>query len=290
MIKIIESPREAMQGIVPFIPTDIKAEYVDALLKVGFDSVEIGSFVSPKAVPQMSDSAELFQRVEKVVTASSRMLLVVNRKGAEMASQMAKVDVISYPFSISPKFSELNLNSTPERQLETVKEIYGMCQRTGKKLVVYISMAFGNPYGDEWNLGILSSWIGKLNEIGIAIIPLSNVTIEIDETLIGSVFSTLIPQYPSVELGLHLHTANLNWKGKVEAAYDNGCRRFDSVMQGMGGCPMTGKEMLGNLATENLVQYLREKNELPSGFDLDALERARRISRKFTTAKPPIFN
>jgi hydroxymethylglutaryl-CoA lyase len=195
------------------------------------------------------------------------MMLVVSKKGAEMASQIDSIDTISYPFSISPRFSELNLNSTPEKQLETVREIAFLCGQTGKSMVVYISMAFGNPYEDEWNLDLLSYWIEELHNIGINIIPLSNVTIEIDQALIADVFSSLIPQFPGIEFGLHLHTSNINWFEKIDAAYNHGCRRFDSVMQGMGGCPMTGKEMLGNLATENLIQFLKGKNEIPAGFD-----------------------
>jgi len=277
-MKIIESPREAMQGIEPFIPTESKVRYINSLLKAGFDTVEVGSFVSPKAIPQMSDTTEVLKQVERTGTRSKRMLLTVNKKGAELAADIESIDTISFPFSISPRFTQLNFNSTTERLLETVDFINNLCIHSNKSFVVYISMAFGNPYEDEWSLEILSKWLGILKTIGIRTIPLSNVTIEIDKKLISDVFSTVIPRFPEIEFGLHLHTSNENWYEKVEAAYDNGCRRFDSVMHGMGGCPMTGKEMLGNLATENLIQFLKTKNEIPEGFDHMAFIEASKLA------------
>jgi hydroxymethylglutaryl-CoA lyase len=277
-MKIIESPREAMQGIEPFIPTTSKVQYINSLLKAGFDTVEVGSFVSPKAIPQMSDTTEVLKQIERTETRSKRMLLTVNKKGAELAADIDCIDTISFPFSISPRFTELNFNSTTDRLLETVGFINNLCIRSNKSFVVYISMAFGNPYGDEWTLEIVSNWVGILKTIGIRTIPLSNVTIEIDKKLISDVFSTLVPQFPEIEFGLHLHTSNENWLEKVKAAYDHGCRRFDAVMQGMGGCPMTGKELLGNLATENLVRFLESKNEIPEGFDHMAFNEASRVA------------
>ena len=276
MIKIIESPREAMQGIVPFIETTTKVEYINALLKAGFDSVEVGSLVSARAVPQMSDTLQVLDGIRFTGTSSKKMLLVVNTKGASTASEISFVDTISYPFSISQRFSQLNMNSTSERQLETVSEISEICTRSGKSFVVYISMAFGNPYEDEWNLEILVKWVEKLKNRGIQTIPLSNVAIRIDKTLISEVFTTLIPLFPEIEFGLHLHTSEDDWYEKVEAAYTCGCRRFDSVMLGMGGCPMTGKELLGNLATENLVRFLKNKNEIPESFNESAMIEASR--------------
>jgi len=278
MMKIIESPREAMQGLNNFIPTDVKIRYINSLLKVGFDTVEVGSFVSPKAIPQMSDSVEVLKQIEKTETRAKRMILVVNLKGAEQASQIDSVDSISFPFSISPKFTELNLKSNTDKLLGTLDDIVNICDRSNKSLVVYISMAFGNPYNDEWNLEILSDWVNLLNDMGVTTIPLSNVTIEIDSGLIEDVFSLLIPQFPSIEFGLHLHTTNDHWYEKVEAAYKHGCRRFDGVMSGMGGCPMTGKEMLGNLATENLVRFLENKNENPKDLDRKAFNDASKLA------------
>jgi hydroxymethylglutaryl-CoA lyase len=277
-MKIIESPREAMQGIEPFIPTESKVRYINSLLKAGFDTVEVGSFVSPKAIPQMSDTMEVLKQIERTETRSKRMLLTVNKKGAELAAGLDCIDTISFPFSISPRFTELNFNSNTDRLLETVGFINNLSIRSNKSFVVYISMAFGNPYGDEWNLEILSKWVEILHGIGIRTIPLSNVTIEIDKKLISDVFSTLITRYPEIEFGLHLHTSNENWREKVDAAYDNGCRRFDGVMQGLGGCPMTGKELLGNLATGNLIRFLESKKEIPEGFDHMAFIEASRVA------------
>jgi hydroxymethylglutaryl-CoA lyase len=277
-MKIIESPREAMQGLNNFIPTDVKVRYINSLLKVGFDTVEVGSFVSQKAIPQMSDSAEVLQQVENTATRSKRMMLVVNKKGAEHASLIDSVDTISFPFSISPRFTELNLNSNTDKLLGTLDDILNICDKSKKSLVVYISMAFGNPYGDEWSLEILSDWVDLLNDMGVTTIPLSNVTIDIGSKLIEDVFSLLIPQFPGIGFGLHLHTTNDHWYEKVEAAYKHGCRRFDGVMKGMGGCPMTGKEMLGNLATENLVGFLENKNDNPGDIDREAFNDSSKLA------------
>jgi len=264
--------------LTTIIPTDVKVRYINSLLKVGYDTLEVGSFVSPKAIPQMSDSLEVLKKIEKTETKSKRMMLVVNQKGAEQASRIDSIDTISFPFSISPRFTELNLNSNTEKLLGTLDDILNICDKTRKSLVVYISMAFGNPYGEEWSLEILSDWVNLLNDMGVTTIPLSNVTIEIESKLIGDVFSLLIPQFPDIEFGLHLHTTNDRWYEKIEAAYQHGCRRFDGVMSGMGGCPMTGKELLGNLAAENLVKFLENKNEIPVDFDLTAFNNASKLA------------
>ncbi|MEI6899741.1 MAG: hydroxymethylglutaryl-CoA lyase [Bacteroidota bacterium] len=286
MIKIIESPREAMQGMVQFIPTDLKVRYIDALLKVGFDTVEVGSFVSPKAIPQMSDSEEVIKRIQPTATKSDKMVLVVNIRGAQNAAGLGSIQTISYPFSLSPTFSDLNLNSTPEKQFETVCEIDSICKNAGKSFVLYISMAFGNPYGDEWNLELLTSWVARFQVLGITRIALSNVSIEIGKKLIEEVYFSLIPAFPGMEIGLHLHTSNEGWYEKVEAAYNAGCRRFDAVMNGFGGCPMTGKELLGNLSTENLVQFLEKNHALPVEFDHEAFTFASGLAREILGASP----
>jgi hydroxymethylglutaryl-CoA lyase len=186
------------------------------------------------------------------------MVLVVNKKGAEILSEVKEITHISYPFSISPTFLKLNLNATPGQSLETVSEIVNLCEKAGKQPVIYISMAFGNPYGDPWNKDLLMDGIRMLKKIGIKVIPLSNVAIEIDKHFINEIFTLLIPEFPSIEFGLHLHTSNKDWHENVLAAYKSGCRRFDSVINGYGGCPMSGKEMLGNLKTENLVSFATE--------------------------------
>jgi hydroxymethylglutaryl-CoA lyase len=259
MMKIIESPREGMQGFSRIIPLEEKVRYVNQLLRVGFDTVEIGSIVSPRLIPQMADSLEVLKNIDLSGTTSDRMFLAVNARGAETLAGVGEITHISYPFSFSPTFLELNVNSTVEQSLATTEFVNNQCHINGKSAVIYISMAFGNPYGDPWSLELLADWVGKLYQAGARIIPLSNVSMEIEAALITEIYSTLIPMFPDVEFGLHLHTANHGWYEKVLAAYTAGCRRFDGVISGWGGCPMAGKEMLGNLKTENLIKFAEEK-------------------------------
>jgi hydroxymethylglutaryl-CoA lyase len=275
-MKIIESPREGMQSLSYVIPTGKKIRYIRQLLKVGFDTVELGSIVSPKLIPQMADTLEVLRQIDFSGTPSNRMVLVVNKRGAEIISEVKEITHISYPHSISATFLKKNLNSSIEQSLETVNEIANLCEKTGKQLVIYISMAFGNPYEDPWSLDILVESIQTLKKIGVKIIPLSNVAIEIDQNIIKEIFSMLIPEFPSVEFGLHLHTTNKNWQENILAAYESGCRRYDSVINGYGGCPMTGKEMLGNLKTENLVEFARSRG-LAGSIESDALDEAFRL-------------
>jgi len=275
-MKIIESPREGMQSLHYTIPTEKKVRYIQQLLKIGFDTVEVGSIVSRKLMPQMADTLEVLQQLDFSATLSNRMVLVVNTRGAEIISEVKEITHISYPHSISPTFLKKNLNTTTEQSIETVSEIANLCEKTGKQLVIYISMAFGNPYGDLWSTEILQDRIKVLQKIGVKIIPLSNVAIEIDKQIIREVFSLLIPEFRTLEFGLHLHTTNKDWQEKVLAAYECGCRRFDSVINGYGGCPMTGKEMLGNLKTENLVTFA-DDHGLAGNLDPDALNEAYKL-------------
>ena len=279
MIKIIESPREGMQGFPRMIPAGEKVSYLNRLLRVGFDTVETGSVVSSRIIPQMADSLDVLKQLDLAVTSSNIMFLVVNTRGAEQLAHVKDITHISYPYSLSPTFLELNVRSTVEQSLETAKFVTGLCKNTGKQAVIYISMAFGNPYGDPWSVNLLAEWVGKLYEAGARIIPLSNVSIEIDVPVISEVFSTLIPMFPDVEFGLHLHTTKRGWHEKADAAYSAGCRRFDGVINGLGGCPMTGKEMLGNLDTGNLIAFAEEK-EAPGSIDKKAWEEARMLARK----------
>ncbi len=272
-MKIIESPREGMQSLSYVIPTSKKLRYIRQLLKVGFDTVELGSIVSPKLVPQMADTMEVLRQIDFSGTRSNRMVLVVNKRGAEIISEVKEITHISYPHSISATFLKKNLNSSTAQSLETVSEIANLCEKTGKQLVIYISMAFGNPYEDPWSMDILVESISTLKKIGVKIIPLSNVAIEIDKNIIKEIFSMLIPEFPSVEFGLHLHTTNKNWQENILAAYESGCGRYDSVINGYGGCPMTGKEMLGNLKTENLVEFARSRG-LAGNLESFALDEA----------------
>ncbi len=269
MIRIIESPREGMQGFNRIIPTYQKVRYVDSLLRVGFDTVETGSIVSPKLIPQMADSLEVLKHLEPP-QGSRMMMLAVNRKGAGIIAPIPAVTHLSYPFSFTPTFLKHNVNSTVEDSFDTVRDVLSLCREHGKTAVVYISMAFGNPYGDPWNAGMLVEWVSRLHEAGTRIIPLSNVSTEIDPELISEVYSMLIPMFPEVEFGLHLHTSNRDWYDKVKAAWDAGCRRFDGVINGWGGCPMAGREMLGNLKTENLLLFA-EREGIATGINLDAM-------------------
>jgi hydroxymethylglutaryl-CoA lyase len=275
-MKIIESPREGMQSLHYTIPTGKKVRYIQQLLKIGFDTVEVGSIVSPKLIPQMADTMKVIQQLDFSATRSNRMVLVVNKRGAEVISEVKDITHISYPHSISPAFLKKNLNTTTEQSLETVSEIANLCGKTGKQMVIYISMAFGNPYGDPWSIEILREGIQALQKIGVRVIPLSNVAIEIDKHLIKEIFSQLIPEFPSTEIGLHLHTTNKDWQENTLAAYGCGCRRFDSVINGYGGCPMTGKAMLGNLKTENLVSFAGQHG-LTGNLDPDALKEAYKL-------------
>lgn len=272
-MKIIESPREGMQSLQKIISTKDKVRYINNLLKVGFDTVEVGSLVSPKFIPQMADTLEVIQRLDISDTDSRRMVLVVNKKGAETISQFDEVTHISYPFSFSPTFLKMNVNSTVENSMATVSEIVNLCSKVNKHPVIYISMAFGNPYGDNWNLDLLSHWVERLHQTGVTTIPLSNVAIEIDEKTIGETFSTLVSLFPTIEFGLHLHTSGDGWFVKVNTAWESGCRRFDAVINGWGGCPMSGEELLGNLKTENLL-YFVEKKAIPLKIDREALTAA----------------
>lgn len=259
MIKIIESPREGMQGVDNFIPTSSKVRFVNQLLKVGFDTVELGSIVNPRVVPQMADTMELISELDFTNSRSERMVLVMSRRGAERVAPMEEVTALSYPFSFTPSFLKQNVRSTVDEVYGTTAEVLNFCGRYGKKAVIYISYAYGNPYGDPWNLDLLLDWIGKLKNIGAEIIPLSNVSLEIDAAMIDEVFNAIIMEYPDLEFGLHLHHGQGDWFSKVDAAYLAGCRRFDTVINGFGGCPMSGHELMGNLATQDLVRFFHEK-------------------------------
>lgn len=270
-MKIIDSPREGMQSLARIIPAAEKIRYIDRLLRVGFDTVEVGSYVSPKVIPQMADSLEVLKQLDRRNVASNIMFLAVNGRGAEVLAPLEGITHLSFPFSFSPTFLKLNVKSTVEESFTTVRQVVGLCRRYGKEPVIYLSMAFGNPYGDPWNPELLAEWTGRLYDEGAYTQVLSNVSLEIGSDLIRDVYGTLIPRFPEVEFGLHLHTDNRGWKEKVEAAWDSGVRRFDGVMSGRGGCPMAGKEMLGNLRTENLVEFARTKG-IPCGVDEAELE------------------
>jgi len=272
-MKLIECPRDAMQGIHDFIPTEKKIAYINAILKAGFDTVDAGSFVSPKAIPQMRDTAEVFKKLNLSETKSKILAIVANLRGAEDAVQFDEVTYLGFPFSISETFQQRNTNSSIAESLVRVEEIQNLCTKHKKELVVYISMGFGNPYGDEYNPEIAIKWSHKLHDLGIRILSLADTIGVSNPENITRLFSTLIPELKDVEFGAHLHTTPDTWEEKVKAAYDSGCRRFDSAIKGFGGCPMASDKLTGNMPTENLIGYLKNNN-IPFSLDVKAFSDA----------------
>jgi hydroxymethylglutaryl-CoA lyase len=268
MLKLIECPRDAMQGIKPFIPTEVKAAYINTLLKVGFDTIDFGSFVSPKAIPQMRDTAAVLSKLDLDNTTSKLLAIVANTRGAVDACAFEEIKYLGYPFSISETFQLRNTNATIEESLGRVERIQNLCVKHNKEMVVYISMGFGNPYGDDWNVEIVGKWTEVLAQMGIKILSLSDTIGVSNPESISYLFSNLIPAYPTIEFGAHLHTTPNTWHEKIHAAYENGCRRFDAAMRGYGGCPMAKDDLTGNMATENLFYYLN-KNKIEHGLDSD---------------------
>lgn len=276
MIKIVECPRDAMQGLPQFIPTELKARYINSLLKVGFHTIDFGSFVSPKAIPQMRDTAEVLAKLDLSATPSKLLAIVANKRGAIDAVQFEEIAYLGYPFSVSETFQLRNTNATIEESLGRVAEIQDLCMANNRKLVVYLSMGFGNPYGDPWNVEIVQHWVDHLADMEIKILALSDTIGVSNPENIDYLFSNLIPPYPDVEFGAHLHTQAHNWQEKVAAAYQSGCRRFDSAMKGYGGCPMAKDELTGNMPTENMVSYFKQEN-IPTGLDEQAFMEAMSI-------------
>lgn len=255
-IKIIECPRDAMQGIkTHFISTEDKANYINALLRVGFDTIDFGSFVSPKAIPQMRDTAEVLSKLDLSSTQSKLLAIIANVRGANDAAQFEEIDYLGYPFSISENFQMRNTHKTINQSIETLQEILTIATRANKEVVAYLSMGFGNPYGDPWNVDIVGEWTEKLSNMGVKILSLSDTIGSSTPEVIEYLFSNLISKYPEIEFGAHLHTTPSSWKEKVDAAYKAGCLRFDGAMMGYGGCPMAKDELTGNMPTEKLLSY-----------------------------------
>ena len=250
-----------MQGLHDFIPTETKAAYINSLLKVGFDTIDFGSFVSPKAIPQLRDTAEVLSMLDLSESKSQLLAIVANLRGAEEAATFGQIKYLGFPFSISQEFQKRNTNSTIEESLVRVEEIQNVCVKNGMELVIYISMGFGNPYGEDWNAGIVIKWVTRLEKLGIRIIALADTVGVSNPENITHLFTHLIPEFPRVEFGAHLHSHPSSWEEKVNAAYKSGCRRFDSAIKGIGGCPMAKDELVGNLATENLIAYFGKMNE-----------------------------
>ena len=263
-IKIIECPRDAMQGIKEFIPTQRKVDYLQSLLRVGFDTIDFGSFVSAKAIPQMQDTAQVLAQLDLSQTRSKLLAIIANTQGAQAAAQFSEISYLGFPFSISENFQMRNTHKTIAESLLSLQEILDIAQAHNKEVVAYLSMGFGNPYGDPWNVEIVAEWTERLAQMGVTILSLSDTIGSSTPEVISYLFSHLIPQYPNIEFGAHLHTTPVKWFEKVDAAYAAGCRRFDGAIQGFGGCPMAKDELTGNMPTEKLLSYFTTQKE-PTG-------------------------
>lgn len=280
MIRITECPRDAMQGIKDFIPTEEKVEYLNALLQVGFETIDFGSFVSPKAIPQMQDTAKVLGQLALAHSRSKLLAIIANTRGAEDACRFPEIAYLGFPFSVSETFQQRNTNSGIQESLRRVEEIHALCQRHNKQLVVYLSMAFGNPYNDPWSPEIVIGWARKLENMGIKILLLADTVGSSTPDNIALLFSTLIPELRGVQLGAHLHARPQTAREKIAAAYTNGCRNFDSALLGFGGCPMAKDDLTGNIATEIVLDYFANEH-LP--YDKDAFNRAMAISSRIFT-------
>ncbi|GGI57233.1 hydroxymethylglutaryl-CoA lyase [Winogradskyella haliclonae] len=259
-VKLIECPRDAMQGIKDWIPTEKKVQYIQSLLRVGFDTIDFGSFVSPKAIPQMVDTAEVLSQLDLSKTKSKLLAIIANTRGANDASKHQEINYLGFPFSISENFQMRNTHKTIAQSVITLSEILEIADKSNKEVVVYISMGFGNPYGDPWNVDIVGEWTEKLANMGVKILSLSDTIGSSNPENIDYLFSNLIPKYSHIEFGAHLHTTPTTWHEKVDAAFKAGCRRFDGAIQGFGGCPMAKDELTGNMPTEKMLSYFTQQN------------------------------
>ena len=273
MIKLIECPRDAMQGIKTFIPTAQKIKYLQSLLRCNFDVLDIGSFVSPKAIPQMRDTAQVLNGLDFSKTTTELSVIVANERGAKEACTFEQIRYLGFPFSISEIFQMRNTHKTIEESFVLLDSIQGLCTAHDKELVVYLSMGFGNPYGDPWNVAVVFHWIEQLAQKGIRIISLSDTMGNADVSDINELFSALIPHYQDIEFGAHFHCAPLEWKQKLEAAFSAGCKRYDTAIQGYGGCPMASNELVGNLPTEKAISFFTAQ-KAKTNIDLFAFESA----------------
>ena len=258
-VKIIECPRDAMQGIKEFIPTEKKVQFIQFLLRVGFDTIDFGSFVSPKAIPQMVDTAKVLAQLDLSKPSSKLLAIIANVRGANDACIHPEIDYLGYPFSISENFQMRNTHKTIAQSVLVLDEVLNLADKHNKQVVAYLSMGFGNPYGDPWNVDIVGDWTERLSKMGVKILSLSDTIGTSNPENINYLFSNLIPLYPDIEFGAHLHTTPTKWHEKVDAAYKAGCRRFDGAIQGFGGCPMAKDELTGNMPTEKILSYLTTK-------------------------------
>ncbi|OGX86866.1 hydroxymethylglutaryl-CoA lyase [Hymenobacter glacialis] len=272
-MKLIECPRDAMQGLTDFIPTATKIDYLNALLRVGFDTLDFGSFVSPKAIPQLRDTAEVLAGLDLSATQTKLLAIVANLRGAETAASYPEIKYLGFPLSVSETFQRRNTNQSTPEALADVAAMHELCERNGKVLVVYLSMGFGNPYGDAWSPEIVTDFTQQLAAMGVRVVALSDTVGASTAATITPLFSALIPAFPGIEFGAHLHTTPSTWHEKVAAAYQAGCRRFDGALGGYGGCPMAADELTGNMATENLLDFAAQAG-VELGLNLEALGEA----------------
>ncbi|MFK7906549.1 MAG: hydroxymethylglutaryl-CoA lyase [Chitinophagales bacterium] len=278
-MKIIECPRDAMQGIHTFIPTERKVEYINALLKVGFDTIDFGSFVSPKVIPQMKDTWKVVSSLDMSDTDSKLLAIVANERGARDACEYEQITYLGFPFSISEKFQLRNTNATQEQAFEKIQDIFELSLQNDKTLVVYLSMGFGNPYGEMWHPSLVEHWADRFSAMGVEIISVADTVGLASPKVIGNVFKELTYNFPDVEFGAHFHTEAHLWADKMDAAYRNGCGRFDSAIKGLGGCPMAQNKLVGNMPTENVVDYFTEER---SDFfiDYEAFEEVKAMANR----------
>lgn len=278
-VKIVECPRDAMQGITEFISTDLKIEYINSLLEVGFDTIDFGSFVSPKAIPQMRDTAEVLKGLNLEKTSSKLLAIVANKRGAEDATQFDEIHYLGFPFSISETFQLRNTNSTIEESLQRVSEIQDLSIKSKKKLLVYISMGFGNPYGDEWSVEVVEKWTKKLYELGIRDIAFADTVGVSNAENIHYLFSNIAPIFNEITFSAHLHSTPEHRIEKINAAYNAGCRKFDVAIKGFGGCPMAADDLTGNISSESLLHYL-EEHSIKHTIDLNKFNQSMLLSSK----------
>ncbi|MFQ3213723.1 MAG: hydroxymethylglutaryl-CoA lyase [Marivirga sp.] len=276
-LKIIECPRDAMQGIHEFIPTKLKVKYLNQLLKVGFDTIDAGSFVSPKAIPQLKDTALVFDQLDLDDSVSKLLAIVANKRGAEEAVKFKQLTYLGYPLSLSETFQQRNTNRSIATALNDLSDMQDLCIQHNKQLVVYLSMGFGNPYGDPYDAAYLESFTKKLDELEVGIISLADTIGVSNASNIGVAFNTLISKYPHIEFGAHLHSTPEHIEEKVKAAFQAGCKRFDGAIKGFGGCPMAEDELVGNMATETMMRYFKQE-----GIDLSLDQEAFAVALKLS--------
>jgi hydroxymethylglutaryl-CoA lyase len=278
-IRLIECPRDAMQGWKNFIPTNKKIEYINALLQVGFDTIDFGSFVSAKAIPQMADTKDVLKGLQIEKSKTKLLAIIANTRGAEEASAFDEISYLGFPFSVSETFQLRNTNSTISESLTRVEEIQNICAKKNKQLVIYISMGFGNPYGDAYTKEIVFDWVNKITSLNVKIISLADTVGLATPEQVFFITDHLIKEFPGYEIGVHLHSKPNNWKVKINAALKAGCKRFDGALKGIGGCPMADDVLVGNMNTELLISYFQELNILPE-LNYDALEESMSIANE----------